>query len=89
VKSESFAYWLQGYLEITKAACGEQPQSPRTLNEWQIACIEKHLAMVFYHDIDPKAGDNNAALNAIHNDKPSTKPPMLGGTTAEGIVFRC
>jgi hypothetical protein len=80
LSSRDFSYWLQGFLEINRAA---EPLRARTFNESQIACIEKHLAMVFTHEIDPSFGDTNAALDAIHH------PPKIGGTTSEGVLVRC
>lgn len=60
MKSESFCYWLQGFFEISGAD---------KLDATQIATIKKHLNLVFAHDIDPKAGDQQVQdeLNKIHS----------------------
>lgn len=59
--SKSFAYWLQGFFEIT---------DPKEINEEQTLIIKKHLNLVFYHEIDPSYSDNpevQATMNQIHN----------------------
>ncbi|GAB2865921.1 hypothetical protein [Hymenobacter ruber] len=60
--SRDFAYWLQGFFEIS----GE---SLETIQKPQLEQIQKHLAMVFVHEIDPSHGgpEEQAKLNAIHN----------------------
>lgn len=78
MKAENFAYWLQGVFEVAKL---------KSLNEEQTECVKKHLALVFIHDIDPKAGDEKMqeALNAVHNDEPAfSTSGKIGGPT-----FRC
>lgn len=73
--SRDFCFWLQGYLEITNV--DERP----ALSAKQVDIVQKHLALVFKHEIDPSAGDDKhqAALNDIHK-------PQVGG---HGPVFRC
>ena len=57
--SRDFAYWLQGYFELT--------ESP-TLNEKQTQLVKAHLAMVFIHEIDPSfPEDQQEPLNQAHN----------------------
>lgn len=65
--SREFCYWLQGYFEIE----GNQPRPPEwqpSLNGSQISMIQKHLALVFKHEIDPSYGDQKHQddLNKIH-----------------------
>jgi hypothetical protein len=56
--SENFAYWLQGYFELSKTT---------TLDESQVQTIKNHLSMVFIHDIDPKFPvEQQSALNQVH-----------------------
>ena len=64
--SRDFAHWLQGFFELT-----ESPTS-HGLNGTQRALIEKHLALVFIHEIDPSAGKpaHQATLNAVHAGEP-------------------
>lgn len=61
--AQAFCYWLQGYFEISKS-----DGTDVKLNSDQIEAVQKHLNMVFAHDIDPKAGDPavQASLNDIH-----------------------
>jgi len=57
--SRDFAYWLQGFFEIT---------NPSTINTDQTDMIKRHLNMVFKHEIDPSMGDakHNKELTDIH-----------------------
>lgn len=65
MKSVEFAYWLQGFLELT---------NPKTISEEQTEMIKKHLALVFKHEIDPSYPDKEE-LDKIHNP---AKPPKVG-----------
>lgn len=47
MKSRDFCYWLQGFFEITGHATQLRAQ--------QTEIIQRHLALVFKHDIDPQA----------------------------------
>ena len=69
MKASEFCYWLQGYFEL-------QPESTKPLTTEQVEIIQRHLALVFKHDIDPQAGPpaHQQQLNNIH-----------GGNT----LFRC
>ena len=74
--ARDFAYWLQGYFEVAK---------PVTVDAEAIAMIQKHLDMVFVHDIDPTHGGKEIQqkLNTIHSNKPGLgKPSGLGGAVA-------
>ena len=57
--SRDFAYWLQGFFEIEK---------PLSIDPQQTEMIQKHLNMVFFHEIDPSMGDkkHNQTLTDIH-----------------------
>ena len=59
-----FCYWLQGFFEV-RAASGEPGGS---LSTKQADVIQRHLNMVFAHDIDPKAGglEVQKKLSEIH-----------------------
>jgi len=79
--SRDFCYWLQGYFEIAE---------PTELTSEQLKTIQRHLAMVFVHEIDPSMGDkkHQDLLDAIHdgvNDDPVTPHHPVGHT----IKFRC
>ena len=58
--SRDFCYWLQGKLEID----GE----PMALSKEQVTIIQKHLNLVFKHEIDPSYGSDAhlEELNKIH-----------------------
>lgn len=59
ITSRDFAFWLQGYLEVSGVT---------NIGEEQVKTIRNHLNMVFKHEIDPTFGDQEkqAALNKIH-----------------------
>ena len=69
--SRDFVYWLQGYFEIA---------DPKIIEEYQIELIQRHLNMVFNHEIDPSMGDekHNEELSNLHN-----------GIQNEGVALRC
>ena len=58
--SRDFCYWLQGYFEVSNPNIIEQPQ---------VEMIQKHLNLVFKHEIDPSMGDkqHQEDLNKIHS----------------------
>lgn len=74
--SRDFCFWLQGYLEVASAG-GTKP----FLNDAQLECVQKHLGLVFKHEIDPSMGDakHQQALNAAHK-------PTIGG---DNPIMRC
>ncbi len=89
--SRDFCYWLQGYFEIRKADGVSVEPTPEMLET-----IEKHLALVFNHEIDPSMGppEHQAVLDEIHHaktpEKPKTKPNLpIGGKGPGGTLYRC
>ena len=58
--SRDFCFWLQGFLEISKS---------KKLTEEQVKMIQKHLNLVFKHEIDPSM-ENQEELNTIHSNRP-------------------
>jgi hypothetical protein len=73
MKAVEFCYWLQGYFEIQ----GKAEQRGTTLVQAQVEDIQKHLALVFKHEIDPSYPDQQS-LNNIHH----------GGIINDGMI-RC
>ena len=87
---------MQGYLEVTKA--GAEDGAPIVLNAKHVACIEKHLALAFVHDIDPSMGppEHQVNLDAAHEGRPPRPPkpqshlsPFVGGDSRPGALMRC
>lgn len=78
--SRDFCYWLQGYLEL-------RPGHHDSLDPKQLECIQKHLALVFKHEIDPSAGSqaHQVELNEIHSTNTFVNPPTCPG----GGLYRC
>ncbi len=74
--SRDFCFWLQGFFEL-------RGEDAAPITPAQTVCIQKHLALVFAHEIDPSAGGaaEQGKLNAIHN------PPAAdaGGLTEEQV----
>jgi hypothetical protein len=73
--SQQFAFWLQGFFEISN----EDTNYTGELNRKQVQMIEKHLSLVFTHEIDPSHGpkEHTDKLDVIHNSPPEymLKPP--------------
>lgn len=62
MSSREFAYWLQGFFELSDS---------ETLTDKQVGTIKRHLHLVFYHEIDPSYTNDpkkQDALNNIHNE---------------------
>jgi hypothetical protein len=81
--SRDFAYWLQGFFEIS---------NPETITAEQTQMIQKHLALVFIHEIDPSMGDekHQDKLNSVHNMPASTIVKKDPFDQQEGeIRYRC
>lgn len=76
--SRDFCCWLQGYFEI---------HGENNLTNAQVEMIQRHLALVFIHEIDPSNGGDAANLQAVHDGKPPvTQPSPIGGG---GIKYCC
>jgi hypothetical protein len=84
MKSRDFCYWLQGFFELSV----DKP----TLAPAQVECIQRHLALVFKHEIDPEGGDERMqeALNALHSGKKKNKTE-IGGVDPNNpnLLIRC
>lgn len=83
--SRDFCYWLQGYFELRAADGVNVEPTPEMLE-----LIERHLALVFIHEIDPSAGpaSHQKKLNDVHAvEQPAS---FTGGhASGGGPVFRC
>lgn len=81
--ARDFVFWLQGYFEVDAELGDGDPE----LTPKQVACIKRHLALVFAHDVDPAidGGDpaKKAKLDAVHGSRPPTNSPD------KDIVYRC
>ncbi len=66
MKSRDFCYWLQGWFEIN---------NPKSASGEVLDVIQKHLNLVFKHEIDPNMGNeaHQNELNNIHNIFPTTE----------------
>lgn len=82
MKATEFCYWLQGYFELDQATTNPS----NGLTQEQAEVIQRHLALVFKHDIDPQAGppEHQQILNDIHNG--NNKP---GPFRPNGPMMRC
>ncbi len=59
--SRDFAYWLQGFFELSES---------KVLTKKQTETIKKHLDLVFYHEIDPSYTsdpEKQKEMNKIHS----------------------
>lgn len=84
MKSQEFCYWLQGYFELIESELDKDERMPE-ISRNQVSCIQKHLALVFAHEIDPSYGDeaHQVKLNKIH------KPGGQSSGKSGDITFRC
>jgi hypothetical protein len=86
--ARDFCFWLQGYLEITRE--GDVLDG---LTKKQIECVQKHLALVFKHEIDPSEGSSSLqeALNKIHEPRPQPPGDPPGHSHGEPghVIYRC
>jgi hypothetical protein len=78
MKSRDFCYWLQGFFELSHV-------NGDGITFEQASMIQKHLNMVFFHEIDPSMGGSQqqAELNEIH------KPQIGGIDPTSGLLMRC
>jgi hypothetical protein len=61
--ARDFCYWLKGYFELKQTIDHREGATPETMS-----MIEKHLDLVFTHEIDPSfPADQQEALNTAHN----------------------
>jgi len=67
--SRDFCYWLQGYFEL---------ENPDSIDAPTAQLIQKHLSMVFIHEIDPSFGPDQKVLQEAH-DGLKTKVKRRGG----------
>lgn len=74
--ARDFCYWLQGFFELERL---RGVDTGSNLTSEQAEAIRRHLALVFAHDIDPKAGppEHQKKLDHLHSSPP------------DGITYRC
>lgn len=89
MKAVEFCYWLQGYFEIADAS--PKDSKAVSLTSEQVAIVRNHLALVFRHDIDPKAGppEYQQELQALHDGKPIPPPVWNQPGKPSGGLYRC
>ncbi len=61
--SRDFCYWLQGFLEINSADSMVKPMTVKQVKE-----VQKHLSLVFKHEIDPSFKDSEI-LTQLHKEQ--------------------
>lgn len=64
--SKDFAYWLQGFFELSDA------NTP--LTEKQVQTIKNHLRLVFLHEIDPSYSDDPTVQKIFQNIHDGKQP---------------
>lgn len=64
--SVQFAYWLQGFFELS------DPNAP--LTDKQVQTIKNHLKLVFLHEIDPSYSDDPIVQKIFQNIHDGKKP---------------
>lgn len=92
--SRDFAFWLQGYLELTPG----DPTAP--MSGAQVDKVRRHLALVFIHEIDPGMKTVNQRIEdlkqKIHDGAMGLPvpvfpphPPSCGDPFPGGPLMRC
>jgi len=79
--SRDFAYWLNGFFEIS---------GTNKVSEEQIKVVKSHLSLVFKHEIDPSMGDvkHQEDLNKLHHANSSDSDNLgHGNCPHEGWVL--
>lgn len=79
MKAEQFVFWLQGFFEISEAQSGSKPKKTK-LDEKQVQMIKQHLALVFFHEIDPAYSSDpkvHSKMNEIHSGKKESETPAI------------
>lgn len=84
--TRDFAYWLQGFFEISKAT---------SLDDQQVQMVKNHLNLVFLHDIDPSeklTPQQEKKANQIHSEN-ITGREVIGGREilpdGTEVIYRC
>jgi hypothetical protein len=80
MRSTEFAYWLQGFFELSET----NEITPR-----QVEIIKNHLKLVFYYDIDKSYGvdqKTSETMQAIHDGNHPTISPRQRRSPGEVIV---
>ena len=94
MRSKEFAFWLQGFFELSK--------TDESLTPEQVKTIKNHLKLVFLHEIDPSYSDNKIVQTIFQNIHDG-KDPLIGLNITEkpttvttirpksssSTVFRC
>jgi hypothetical protein len=76
MQARDFAFWLQGFFEIS---------NPEQITKEQTEMIKKHLALVFYHEIDPSYTDDKEKQDVMNTIHSNSEFPKQNGDT----VYRC
>jgi hypothetical protein len=84
MKAENFCYWLQGYLELTSA--GDKDYE---LTDEQVKMIQRHLALVFQHDIDPKTEPDPKKAQELQKLHDPTSTSVRPHVIDPNVVYRC
>jgi len=81
--ARDFAFWLQGFFELS---------GHTRLDADQVKMVRNHLNLVFIHDIDPTVPGDPTKLQAVHDGKIDATDEefiKIGGPTVNGMTPRC
>lgn len=87
--SRDFCYWLQGWFELNSTIDHREGASKETLE-----MIQKHLNLVFYHEIDPSYSSDpkkQEEMLEIHVGKPEKVEvkPLRRSFARDGKQVKC
>ena len=82
--SVQFAFWLQGFFELSET---------NEITPKQVEIIKNHLKLVFYYDIDKSYNvdeKTSEAMQAIHDGKHPTLSPRQRTRSNHGdLIVKC
>ena len=82
--SKDFAYWMQGFFELSET---------NEITPKQVEIIKNHLKLVFYYEIDPSYEvdeKTKVAMQDIHDGKHPTLSPRQRTRSNHGdLIVKC
>lgn len=82
MNSRDFCFWLQGFFELSRVG------DDSAINYAQKELIERHLSLVFKHEIDPSIDGGNQDRKDELDGAHAGDPPYTGAITFPP-KFRC
>lgn len=78
--SRDFAYWLQGFFEVS---------NQKTITEEQTTVIKNHLNLVFKHEIDKQYKEGDGTQEVHDGKKPEPNTNSYDWNKSNSGLLRC